>query len=95
MKITDNVMEDLLILYHAGEASEDTVRLVEAYLQEKPELGLSIPQTPALDEVPVLSEDAGMKSFRKVRRLWTMRLSLLSIGLALFLVWLTTFADLS
>ncbi|MBM4026320.1 MAG: hypothetical protein FJ280_13100 [Planctomycetes bacterium] len=38
MKITDDVIRDLLPLYHAGEVRADTRALVEAWLQEHPAL---------------------------------------------------------
>lgn len=37
MKITDNVIIDLLPIYFEGEASEDTKRFVESYFQEHPD----------------------------------------------------------
>lgn len=39
MTVTRNVIEDLLPVYAAGEASSDTVALVEAYLADHPDMG--------------------------------------------------------
>jgi hypothetical protein len=38
MKVTRDVINDLLPLYHAGEASADSRALVEAFLKQDPEL---------------------------------------------------------
>ena len=38
MKLNRNVVEDLLPVYLSGEASKETNQLVEAYLEEDPEL---------------------------------------------------------
>ncbi len=54
MNVTQNVIQDLLPVYAAGEASADTVALVEEFLQGDPELaraadalrGGSLPELP-------------------------------------------------
>lgn len=53
MNITDDVVRDLLPLYMAGEASADTVRLVEEYLARHPQLRLAV-----AEGVPVLDAEA-------------------------------------
>ncbi len=42
MKITRDVIHDLLPVYLAGEASGDTVRLVEQFLRQDPELARTV-----------------------------------------------------
>ena len=37
MKITQEVISDLLPLYFSGEASEDTIKLIEIYFDQNPE----------------------------------------------------------
>jgi anti-sigma factor RsiW len=38
MNLPENVIRDLLPVYHSGEASDDTRKLIETYLAEHPEL---------------------------------------------------------
>lgn len=74
MEITPNVIMDLLPLYLAGEASADTRALVEAYLDNNPQMArlaelareTGLPQEAA--PAP-LSEEDEMKSFKKAKRL--------------------------
>ena len=53
MNVTDEVIKDLLPLYMAGEASADTVRLVEEYLARHPQLRMAM-----TENVPVLEAEA-------------------------------------
>lgn len=38
MKLTDNIIKDLISVYMAGEASQDTKELIHTCIKEKPEL---------------------------------------------------------
>jgi len=73
MKVTRDVILDLLPLYLAGEASEDTRRLVEAYLERDPglaQMAQKAQETKLPDDIPVpLTEDDEMKAFKKAKRL--------------------------
>lgn len=51
MSITEQVILDLLPLYQSGDASDDTVKLVETYLAEHPDFAKKIAK--ALPEIPV------------------------------------------
>lgn len=53
MHITDNVIRDLMPLYMAGEASPDTIRLVEEYLAHNPAL-----RSLAMEEPPIAPVDS-------------------------------------
>jgi len=73
MKVTRDVILDLLPLYLAGEASEDTRRLVEEHLEKDPrlaQLAKQAQETKLPDGVPIpLTEDDEMKAFKKAKRL--------------------------
>ncbi len=73
MKITRNVILDLLPLFVANEVSADTRVLIEEYLETDPELASVAKQLAAMEkpgDVPVpLTEDDKMKAYRKARRL--------------------------
>lgn len=67
-EITRDIIQDLLPLYLAGEASEDTTALVEEYLKTDPELAKVAQHTTitGLAEVPVpLSKEAAMEAYIK------------------------------
>ena len=73
MKITRDVIVDLLPLYLANEASDDTRSLVEAYLADDPALTKLVEQSNQQNwegDVPVpLDKEHEMKSFEKTRQL--------------------------
>jgi len=81
MKVTRNVIQDLLPLYLAGEASPDTVALVERYLETDPELAEMAQQATkvSLDQVPVpLTKEVEMEAYEKAQKWMVIR----TIGLA-------------
>ena len=81
MKITRNVIQDLLPLYVSGEASPDTVALVEEYLEKDPELEKMAKEMAAMDlsEVPTpLSKEEEMKTYEKMYELRTQRTFLMT-----------------
>jgi len=71
MKISRNVILDLLPLYVANEVSEDTRSLFEHYLETDPELSNVAKQLASLEkteDIPVpLTKDENLKAFRKAR----------------------------
>ena len=72
MKITRDVITDLLPLYEAGEASQDTRNLVETFLQGDPEFTRLVrAQKSSLGEPlqPALSQGVEMKTLQKTRAL--------------------------
>lgn len=82
MEITRDVILDLLPLYQAGEASEDTRALVEKYLETDPELADAAKQTasaglPGDIPVPITKEDQ-MEAYKEAKRLMLIKV----IGLA-------------
>ena len=85
MKITNNVILDLLPLYYAGEASEDTKKLIENYFNKYPEFAkevdeLSIKQLP--EDMPLLLKpEDEMIILRKTKRLLKFRSLLLAIAI--------------
>ncbi len=72
MKITRNVILDLLPLYLAKEVSADTRALVEKYLETDSELANVAKQLATLEkprDIPVpLSQDDEMKAYKKARQ---------------------------
>src|SRR5689334_4745623 len=71
MPISRNVILDLLPVYLAGEASEDTRRLIEEYLQSDKELAEMVAEsnkTPFPDNIKVpISKETEMASLRKTQ----------------------------
>jgi len=72
VKITRNVILDLLPLYLAGEVSADTRTLVREYLETDPELAEIGKQsaTELPDDIPIpLIEESKMEAYREAQRL--------------------------
>ncbi len=86
MNVTRNVIHDLLPVYVAGEASPDTVALVEEFLRGDPELARSIEELRAnpLPELPAaLRPTKEKETLKMTKRLLRWRGALL--GFAIFL----------
>lgn len=85
MNITDDIIRDLMPLYMAGEASADTVRLVEEYLARHPQLRMA-----AAECVPVLDATAPphleKRTVDHTRRLLTRKNNWLGAAIFLTLV---------
>lgn len=86
MKITRNVIQDLLPLYLANEVSDDTRALVDAYLENDPELAARIKQfeaeqTPADFPVP-LTHDNEMQAYQKAKRWLVIRTIIIAVFIA-------------
>jgi hypothetical protein len=83
MKVTRDVILDLLPLYLADEASADTRVLVEHYLENDPELADSVRHSTAIElprDIPVpLTKENEMKTFEQTKRLMTLRTIALAV----------------
>ena len=90
MKITKNVILDLLPLYSAKEVSDDTRALVEKYLKTDPELANISKQLAAMEkpgDIPVpLSQDDKMKAYKKARLVKFLFTIILAGVISVFLV---------
>jgi anti-sigma factor RsiW len=86
-EITQNVIQDLLPLYLAGEVSTDTATLVEAYLETDPELAEITRQATHngfLKEVPVpLRKEDAMDAYKHAR--WSMVVKVIGLAVVVFL----------
>jgi hypothetical protein len=81
MEITRNVVLDLLPLYLANEASNDTRAVVEQYLETDPELA-EIAEKSAIElqedtPVPLTKEDK-MEAYKEAKRLMFLRTIILA-----------------
>ena len=86
MKITQNIIHDLLPAYLAGEASADTVALVEEFLRLDPDLARTVEalRASALPELPVeLRPTKEKETLNMTKRLLRWRGMLM--GFAIFL----------
>jgi anti-sigma factor RsiW len=86
MKITEAVVRDLHVLVEAGEASDDTRALVEAWLAEHPALAEELrnadglPVSPATPSLPPLPPDAELRALGRAKRLLTLRVWSMASG---------------
>jgi anti-sigma factor RsiW len=90
MKITRDVILDLLPLYLANEVSADTRTLVEEYLETDPELA-SIAEQPAAtafpEDIPIaLTREAKMEAYKKAKQLMTLRTIVLAVVISFTLL---------
>lgn len=87
-KITRNVILDLMPLYLAGEASQDTKELVEAYLETDKELAEMAKESTTFNlpkDVPVpLEKDQALQLYIEAKRQMTIRIAI--IGLTIVIV---------
>jgi anti-sigma factor RsiW len=89
MEITRKVIEDLLPLYIAGEASEDTVTLIDTYLLNDPELAEKVQHAKEIhfSEIPApLRKDEQMEAYREAQRVIQRRIMILGAVLALVIL---------
>lgn len=87
MNLPDEVMNDLLTLYMAGEASPATRELVQAYLKERPVVMERFHRRVLVNaERPAVSPDACARTLRATRRWVLLRLFLLGFALTTLLV---------
>ena len=81
MEINRNVIQDLLPLYLSGEASPDTVALVEAYLERDSELSDLVKKLVAngLDEAPKpLRKEVEMEAYQRANRTLIVRAAVIA-----------------
>ena len=84
MNITNNIIQDLLPLYAAGECSADTRALVEEFLRQNPRQAEQLRQLQdfALPSgVRSAAAHGEMRAFRKSRQLLQLRSWLLGLGI--------------
>jgi hypothetical protein len=86
MKITRDVIQDLLPLYLANEVSDDTRALVDAYLEGDPELAAQIKKyeaDPTKTEIPIpLTQDDELEAYQKAKHWLAVRTIILAIFIA-------------
>ena len=89
-KITRNVILDLMPLYLAGEASQDTKELVEEYLETDKELAEMAKQSTTFDlpkDVPVPLEQA-LQLYIEAKRQMTIRMAIIGAFIVIVLLFL-------
>jgi len=90
MKITRNVILDLLPLYSAKEVSADTRAIVEKYLKTDPELANVAKQLEGMEkpeDIPVpLSQEDKMKAYKRARRLRLLYTIIIAGAISIILV---------
>jgi hypothetical protein len=84
MKITQDVVKDLLTVHLAGEASADTRALIENWLRTDPELARQVQQARNSDlpPVPPLSPTIEKRALDRTRR--QLRWEKVLLGMAIF-----------
>ena len=91
-KITRNVILDLMPLYLAGEASQDTKQLVEQYLETDKELAEMAKQSTTFDlpkDVPVpLEKDHALQLYIEAKRQMTIRMAIIGTFIVIVLLFL-------
>ncbi|MBN1271059.1 MAG: hypothetical protein JXB26_02210 [Candidatus Aminicenantes bacterium] len=95
MKITRNVILDLLPLYAADEISADTRALVEEYLESDPELAKVVRQMTSKNipaDIPVpRSENGSLRTYRKTKRRIFLQTLLLAGAISIVLLTILIF----
>lgn len=91
-KITRNIILDLMPMYLAGEASQDTKELVEEYLETDKELAEMAKQSTTFDlpkDVPVpLEKDQALQLYIEAKRQMTIRMALIGTFIVIVLLFL-------
>lgn len=89
MKITRNVILDLLPMYLANEVSADTRDLIEKYLETDQELANIVKHSAEMGlprDIPVpLTQDDNLKAFKKAKRKILLR-SIILAALGVFIM---------
>jgi len=90
MEITRDVILDLMPLVLAGEASNDTSRLVEQYLEQHPELARLVEKSSSLElftDTPApLNEVDQMEAYKEAKRLLFWRTVVIAVIIAIVLL---------
>jgi len=91
-KITRNVILDLMPLYLAGEASQDTKELVEEYLEIDKELAEMAKQSTTFDlpkDVPMpLGKDQALQLYIEAKRQMTIRMAIIGVFIVIVLLFM-------
>jgi hypothetical protein len=85
MKVTRDVILDLLPLYLAGEASSATRELVEEYLAQDPELARQVRSSrdsPGLPATPAPQPDVELQSLARTRALIALQMWVFGLAIA-------------
>jgi hypothetical protein len=94
MKVTKEIILDLLPVYLAGEASQATCALVEEYLAADPELAQSVRSQQADSslrmDLPELPPELELKSLHRTRHLLSWQRWLFGLGMGFSAVALTS-----
>lgn len=99
MKITEAVVRDLYVLVEAGEASDDTRALVDAWLAEHPALAEELRNAngslaaSAPPSLPPLPPDTELRALGRAKRLLTLRSWSMALGFFFTALPLSFFAD--
>jgi hypothetical protein len=87
MTLHPDVLTDLVILYHAGEASQATRSLLETEAVTNPHLAAAIAAPPRqVAPLPAAPQDAGRVALREISRLYRHRNLLVAVIAALLLI---------
>jgi hypothetical protein len=91
-KITRNIILDLMPIYLAGEASQDTKELVEEYLETDKELAEMAKQSTTFnlpDDVPVpMEKDQALQLYIEAKRQITIRMAIIGAFILFVLLFL-------
>ncbi|MBN1316648.1 MAG: hypothetical protein JXA42_14315 [Anaerolineales bacterium] len=90
MKINKNVIIDLMPLYLANEASDDTRVLVEEYLKTDPELAKMVEQSETFNlsensPIPLTQEDE-MEAYQKAKQAILLRTFIMAMIISIILM---------
>jgi hypothetical protein len=86
MKLPADVLEDLLTLYAAGEASPGTRALIEEEIQKNPALALKLTAPMPTAPPQVVKPDACLASLNRIKRFQLLRMFVLGFGLVTLIV---------
>jgi hypothetical protein len=101
MNVTRDVITDLWPLYQTGEASDDTQRLIQEFLQQDPDFSQlvhqSLEDSLKKDTLPPLDRERELEVLRRTKRLVWIRDALFWIAVFLsaapFTVWSTSWGS--
>lgn len=87
MTLHPDVLTDLVILYHAGEASQATRSLLETEAATNPQLAAALAAPPRqVAPLPAAPQDTGRIALREISRLYRHRNLLVAVIAALLLI---------
>ena len=94
-KITRNIILDLMPLYLADEASQDTRELVEDYLKKDKELAKMAKQSTTFnlpEDIPVpLEKDQALQLYIEAKRQMTIRMAIIGVFIVIVMAFLGAF----